>query len=127
MASNKSLEHTKAVLNMLMDRYPHLFDHKSEQMLPLWSGITGEIIKDLQIHPDHHKAIKRAICYYQTWNGYLLSLAFSKVKYGLWKEEKQKTTAAERNQAREMLINRNLWSPKAEDGFRGRQLHKDVL
>lgn len=127
MASNKSLEQSKAVLKLLMDRYPHLFDLKPELMAPLWSGITGEIIKDLQIHPDHHNNIKRAICYYQSWNGYLMNLAFSKEKYGLWKEPKQKTTATERNQAREMLIKRKLWSPKAEDGFRGRQLHKDIL
>lgn len=127
MASNKSLTQSKDVLKMLMQKYPHLFDYRKEYIFPLWTGITGEIIKDLQIHPDHHQAIKRAICYYQSWNGYLQSLAFSKVKYNLWKEEKQKTTAAERNQAREMLIERNLWSPKAEDGFRGRQLHKDHL
>lgn len=30
------------------------------------------------------------------------------------------------SRAREMLIKRNLWSPKAEDGFKGRQLHKDI-
>lgn len=124
MASKKSLENSKAVLKMLMVKYPHLFDNRQEYIFPLWSGITGEIIKDLHIHPDHHDKIKRAICYYQSWNSYLVVLAFSKVKYGLWKEEKQQTTAEERNHARELLIQRNLWSSKAEDGFKGRQLHK---
>lgn len=94
MTSNKSLAHSKAVLNMLMEKYPQLFDFRRDYIFPLWTGITGEIIKDLQIHPDHHPSLKRAICYYQSWDYYLQNLAFSKVKYGLWKEVKYKNTSA---------------------------------
>ncbi|HCK29788.1 ProQ/FINO family protein [Acinetobacter ursingii] len=125
MASNKSLAHSKAVLKMLMERYPHLFDYRKEYIFPLWIGITGEIIKDLQIHPDHHSSIKRAICYYQSWDGYLQSLAFSRVKYNLWKEQKQKTLALERNHAREELKRRKLWTERMEIVFIGKALQLD--
>ena len=125
MASKQSLLQSKAIISMLMERYPHIFDYKKEYIIPLWAGITGEIIKDLQIHPDHHQAIKRAICYYQSLDGYLQSLAFSKVKYSLWKEEKQKTSADERNQARNHLIKRNIWTPRMESVFIGKALQLD--
>lgn len=94
MASNKSLIQSKAILKMLMEKYPHLLDFRRDYIFQLGTGITGEIIKDLQIHPDHHSSIGRAICYYQSWDYYLQNLAFSKVKYGLWKEVKQKNTSA---------------------------------
>lgn len=125
MASNKSLAQSKEVLKILMDRYPHLFDNRKYEIIPLWTGITGEIIKDLKIHPDHHQTIKRAICYYQSWSSYLQSLAFSKVKYNLWKEEKQKTSAIERNQARAELIKREVWTPRMESVFIGKALQLD--
>lgn len=125
MASKKSLVHSKAILKMLMEKYPHLFDFRREYIFPLWTGITGEIIKDLQIHPDHHSSLKRAICYYQSWDYYLQNLAFSRVKYSLWKEEKQKTTALERNQARDQLLKRNVWTPRMEAVFIGKALQLD--
>lgn len=125
MASKKSTEKSKEVLEVLFKKYPHLFDTEHSKMIPLSSGIAYEIINDLQIHPDHHQSIKNAIYYYQSWNGYLQLLAFSRTKYSLWKKEIEKTTALERNKARELLLKRNLWTAKMEDGFRGRQLHVD--
>lgn len=125
MASHKSIEKSKEILKVLFKRYPHLFDSDKNLIVPIWSGIVGEIIKDLHIHPDHHQAIRNAIFYYQSWNGYLHQLSYSRVKYNLWKKEVEKTTAHERNKARELLIKRELWTPKMEAGFRGRQLHVD--
>lgn len=125
MTSKKSQQKCKQIISMLIKQYPHLFDTQTHLILPLSSTIAQEIIKDLQIHPDHHWDLRRAIFYYQSWDGYLNQLAFSRVKYNLWKKEVEKTTAHERNKARELLIKRELWTPKMEDGFRGRQLHVD--
>ncbi|WP_336163407.1 ProQ/FINO family protein [Acinetobacter ursingii] len=127
MASKKNILKSKAILTMLKEKYPHLIDYKSDQIIPLWTGITGEIIKDLHIHPDHHQAVKNAISYYQTWSVYLQALAFSRKKYSLWKEEKQQTSAEERNLARSTLIKRGLWTQQMEGAFKGKMLQKNII
>ncbi|WP_311086552.1 hypothetical protein [Acinetobacter sp. V117_2] len=41
MTSNKSLAHSKAVLNMLMEKYPHLFDFRRDYIFP--SGLVLQV------------------------------------------------------------------------------------
>lgn len=124
MPNQKSASPNRAVIDILVERFPMGFSNEANEVRPLNGSALFDIARTLNISDRDIETYRRALAYYQRRPAYLIAVAFGKKRRSIWGEKfANSTPPADRVAARDKLIRRNLWNDALEQIYRSRIGH----
>lgn len=118
------MDRNKAIINLLVQRFPYGFSVDPRLVVPLGTNVFSEVIRVLQLRESEIREYRQAILFYQNRSSYLRALALGKRRRTLWGDVyPQPIPPVDREKARSELIRRKQWSEKWEHIYRSKLGH----